>query len=136
MKKLIFTQLILLLMLSVSFMACDSADEGPQVLLPKLDGFYVYGTNTIAASPSDMEARMALAVLDHTKPAGIDQLDGVYGKYLYIGANSKINFAIVKNEAGTVYGAPNGGSADSAKVVPNVPIKDIVIHGTLTEGAP
>ncbi|MEO7990458.1 MAG: hypothetical protein ABI663_13010 [Chryseolinea sp.] len=135
MKKLIFAQLVLLLMLPLFFMACSDEDEGPIVLLPKLDGFYVFGTNTIAEAPTDPESRMALAVLDHTKPAGIDNLDGVYGKYLYIGANSTISFALVENKVGKVLGADGGGSMDSAKVVANCPIKDIVIHGELKEGA-
>lgn len=124
---------VLLLSVPMYFYSCSkSSDNGPTVLLPKLEGYYVYGTNTVATQPTDQNARLALAVLDHTKKAAIDNLAGVYGKLMYIGANSTINFAVIDaNGNGTVYGADKGGSYDSASVVPHVNEKDKVVHGTL-----
>jgi len=123
---------LLLLSVPMYFYSCSKSDNGPTVLLPKLEGYYVYGTNTVATQPTDQNARLALAVLDHTKKAAIDNLAGVYGKLMYIGANSTINFAVIDaNGNGTVYGADKGGSYDSASIVPHVNEKDKVVHGTL-----
>ncbi|HTJ48748.1 MAG TPA: hypothetical protein VL443_04775 [Cyclobacteriaceae bacterium] len=135
MKKLILSNVLLLLAVSVFLFSCSSSDPGPKVLLPKADGFYIYGTNTVASGPSELTARMALAALDFTKGPKVATLDSVYGKYLYIGAGSKISFANVIDEKGTIYGADGGGAIDSAKDVANSPIKDKVIHGTLKANA-
>src|SRR5690349_23198174 len=105
MKKLLLTQLMLLLFASAFFMACDDGEDKPKVLLPKLDGFYVYGTNTVAEGPSDATARMNLAILDHGKAPNAASEDGVYGRFIYIGANSTISFAEVIDEEGIVYGS-------------------------------
>lgn len=131
MKKTISLTMMVLLG-GILFYSCSkNSDPGPQVLLPKLDGFYVFGTNTVASQPTDSTARMNLAVLDHSQGAGIDNLAGVYGRLIYIGANSTINFAKVVDEKGTTYGATNGGSFDSASTVGNSTIQDKVYHGTL-----
>ncbi len=137
MKKLFILQLLLLLVATpLIFTSCDDDNEEPKELLPKLDGFYIYGTNTVAASAVEPAARMALAILDHEKAPNVEDQPGVYGKFLFIGANSKIKFAEVKSEVGTVYGAQNGGTVSNGLDVGNVPIDDNVIHGTLTENGP
>lgn len=137
MKKLFILQLLLLLLATpLIFSSCDSDEEAPKELLPKLDGFYIYGTNTIASSAVEPAARMARAILDHGKAPNVTDAEGVYGKFLFIGANSKIKFAEVKNEVGVVYGAPDGGTVSNGLDVGNVPIDDNVIHGTLTADAP
>lgn len=131
-KKLL--GLIMLLVIPAYFYSCsdDDKDSGPKVLLPKLEGFYVYGTNTVAAEPSEPSARMALAILDAGKEPKIASKDGVYSKIMYIGANSTISFANVdENGKGTVYGADGGGSEDNGLDIENVPVDDIVVHGKL-----
>jgi hypothetical protein len=90
-----------------------------------------------------LTARMSLAVMDSTKSGLLKTADSVYGKFMYIGANSTISFAAVINKVGTIYGAAGGGSYDSAEVtasgvtspVFNCAMKDKVIHGTLKAGA-
>lgn len=128
--------LLLLVAAPLFFSSCDDETEAPKELLPKLDGFYIYGTNTIASSAVEPAARMALAVLDHGKAPNVENQAGVYGKFLFIGANSKIKFAEVKNEVGIVYGAENGGTTSNGLDVGNVPIDDNVIHGTLLVDGP
>lgn len=137
MKKLFILQLLLLLVATpLIFTSCDDEEDAPKELLPKLDGFYIYGTNTIAASAVEPAARMSLAILDHGKAPNVEDEAGVYGKFLFIGANSKIKFAEVKAEVGTVYGAENGGTVENGLDVGNVPIDDNVIHGTLLADGP
>lgn len=138
MKRFITLQWMLLLILPVFLFSCGSDDSGeePEPLEPKKDGFYIFGTNTVAASDEDANARMARAVLDPAQGAKVDNMEGVYGKFLYIGANSTISFMEVVDEVATTYGAPGGGTLDSGKVAGNVVIKDKVIYGTLTADAP
>lgn len=124
--------MLMLLIIPVYFYSCSEDDDGEEkILLPKLDGFYVFGTNTIAESPSEPAARMALAVLDHGKLPNVENEDGVYGRFMYIGANSEIRFAEVVDEVGTVYGDVEGGTATLGTDIGNVPVNDMVIHGTL-----
>lgn len=132
MKQRFIMQIFLLLTLSVFFVSCDKdEDPGPDVLLPKTDGFYIFGTSTIAEAPTDDNARMARAILDVSKTPNVENLPGVYGKFLYIGADSEIQFAEVSNGTGTVFGATGGGTVTVGTDVGNVPINDMVIHGTL-----
>ncbi|MCD9015283.1 hypothetical protein [Parachryseolinea silvisoli] len=138
MKRFITLQWMLLLILPVFLFSCgsDDSEEEPEPLEPKKDGFYIYGTNTVAASDADLNARMARAVLDPAQGAKVDNMEGIYGKFLYIGANSTISFMEVIDEVATTFGAPGGGTLDSGKVAGNVLIKDKVIFGTLTADAP
>jgi hypothetical protein len=136
MKKLISMRpwLLLLLVPAIIF-SCKDDDATPQELLPKLDGFYVYGTKTIAASAADPEAKMSRAALDIAKGAKVENMEGVYGKFLYIGANSTIKFAEVKNSEGTFYGALDGGTKiKGTDIGTTVPINDVVVHGSLVAG--
>jgi hypothetical protein len=136
MKKSVITRLSVMVFLSALVFACsDDKNETPKELTPKLDGFYVYGTNTIAAASTEPTARMSRAVLDPGKGAQVNDMEGVYGKFMYIGANSSLKFAEVKSEKGVIYGAEGGGATDSASVVGNVIEKDVVIHGTLKADA-
>jgi len=136
MKKLISLSLGWLVLLALPFWitSCGSDDEEGE-LLPKLDGFYIYGTNTIAETAVDPNAKMARAVLDKKQGAKVENMDGIYGKFLYIGAGSKIKFAEVVSEVGTTYGASGGGEVELGTDVGNVPINDQVIHGTLEADA-
>jgi len=121
----------LIMALPLFFIACDGEDDEPEILLPKLEGFYVFGSNTVAATPSEPNARMKRAILDPSKVPNVENQEGVYGKFMYIGANSTIQFAEVIGEEGTVYGDDGGGEVDNGLDVGNVPIDDDVIHGTL-----
>jgi hypothetical protein len=133
MRKLLLTQTMLLLFASAFFMACDDGDDGPKVLLPKLDGFYIYGTNTVAEGPSDANARMNLAILDHGKVPNVESEDGVFGKFVYIGAASEISFAEVIDEVGTVYGSDDAAIDNGTDL--GYSQNDDVIHGSLAEDA-
>jgi hypothetical protein len=137
MKKLWISRLLLLLFVSLVVVSCgsDDADNGPTVLLPKLDGFYVYGTNTIAAGPSEPASRMVLAILDKSKTPKIESKEGIFGKFMYIGANSTISFAKVEGDKGTIYGADKGGAISNGLTIENVPVDDMVVNGTLVENA-
>lgn len=125
--------LLLCIAAPLYFSSCSSSDDEPQILVPDADGFYVFGTNTVASEPTQPAARMALALLDESKIPNVADEDGVYGKMMYIGANSTIQFAMVDNKEGTVYGAEDGGAVDNGLDIDNVPIDDNVIHGTLVE---
>lgn len=140
MKKLFFTQLLLLVGALVLITSCND-DEGdgpvtPAPLVPNMEGFYVYGTNTIAEDALDPDARMSRAVLDPSQGAQVENMEGVYGKFMYIGANSTIQFTEVEDEEGTVYGAAGGGTIEQGAEVGNVGVEDEVIHGTLEVDGP
>lgn len=123
---------VLMLMLPLYFFSCsDDGDNGPKVLLPKEEGFYVFGENTVAETPSEPAARMALAKLDPTKDPGTLNIDSVYGKYIYIGANGKISFAAVaEDEDGVFLGSNDAAVVDGTEANS---VDDDVIHGTLEE---
>src|SRR5690606_30060672 len=112
MKHLLFTRLFLLLLaIPILFTACKKEEEDdPIELLPKLEGMYIYGSNTVAATCTDPNARMARAQLVPDQGAAVDNLPGVYSKIMYIGANSTIKLVEVVNEVAVKYGAENGGS--------------------------
>jgi hypothetical protein len=137
MKSLLTLRILLsiALMASVAFIvSCDGDDDnGPKELFPKLDGFYVYGTNTIAESATEPMAKMTLAPLDATKAPGIATKDGVFSKIMYIGANSTIKFAKVENEVATTFGAVDGGIVANGEDLDFVEISGSVIHGELVE---
>lgn len=131
MKKLMLTQLMLLLFASVFFLSCGGDDDGPTILLPKLDGLFVFGENALAETPTEPNATMSAAKLDPTK--GPDIKEGVYGKYMYIGANGKIQFAEVISEVGKIYGSSDASIVNGADE--GFSVNDDVITGTLVEGA-
>jgi hypothetical protein len=121
-----------LLVLPLFFSSCSDEDPvDPPPPPPNQDGVYVFGTNTIAALATDEGARMALAKLDFKQGKKVESLDGVYGKLMYIGANSTIQFMEVKNKVATTFGALNGGTVAMGTEVGNVPINDEVVHGEL-----
>lgn len=137
MKKLISLSFgwLALLALPLWISSCNGDEEAPGELLPKLDGFYIYGTNTIAETALEPNAKMARAVLDKNQGALVENIAGVYGKFLFIGANSKIKFAEVVSEVGTSYGVAGGGEISIGGDIGNVPINDEIIHGTLVANA-
>jgi hypothetical protein len=139
MKKITLRNLFLI-MASVTIlltMGCKDDDITPDPidLYPNLNGLYVYGTNTVASEPGNAESKMNLAILDPNQGAQVDNMDGVYGKFMHIGANSTIELVFVENEVGTTYGAEGGGSLDSAIVVGGA-LNDLVINGKLLENGP
>ncbi|WP_159583300.1 hypothetical protein [Marinoscillum sp. 108] len=138
MRTIYFKRLMLLAMVLFSslLISCgeDDGPKEPEVLLPNLDGLYVYGTSTVAAEPGGAASKINLAILDPGQGAQVESMDGVFGKFIHIGANSTISFAYVSGGEGVVYGADGGGSLDSANTVGGV-INDKVIHGTLVQDA-
>ncbi|HEY5748149.1 MAG TPA: hypothetical protein VIU12_18890 [Chryseolinea sp.] len=136
MKKLSL-KLLLMLTLALPFIivSCSKDDAEPEELIPKLDGVYIYGTNTVAASAVEPAARMNVAQLDPGKAPGVETQDGVFGKFMYIGAGAKIKVAQVVGGVGTIYGAENGGKKELGTDIVNVPINDMVIHGALVADA-
>ena len=132
-KKML--RMVLLLAIPVYFYACsDDQNTGPKILLPKAEGFFVFGTNTIAEKPTDITARMATAKLDPTKgPAAVDS---VYGKYMYIGANSEIQFALVNKGNGMLIGSSDAKAQNGLAAAMSVDDNNVII-GTLEEnGSP
>ena len=126
---------MLLLILPLYFFSCsDDEKDGPKVLLPNEEGFYVYGENTVATEPSEPAARMAGAKLDPTKEPFALTLDSVYGKYIYIGAGGSIQFASVPDEevGEGVFLGSNDATTENGVELGSV--DDDIIHGTLEEG--
>jgi hypothetical protein len=111
----------------------EDDDPKPIDLYPNLNGLYVHGSNTVATEPGNAASKVNLAILDPNQGAQVENMNGVYGKFIHIGANSTIEFTYVENEEGMRYGSPGGGSLDSAFVAGGV-INDRVIHGDLVEG--
>ncbi|MEX0720987.1 MAG: hypothetical protein WD059_09980 [Balneolaceae bacterium] len=137
-KLIDLNKLMLLLLTAVLISSCgvnDTDDDEDEPLVPNQEGFYVFGTNTIAEDALDPNARMNRAVLDHGQGAQVENMEGVYGGFMYIGANSTIQFSEVEGENSTQYGASGGGSIDHGEDVGNVPINDEVIHGMLEADA-
>jgi hypothetical protein len=133
MKKSVFTRLMILLMVPVFFYACNKdEDTKPIVLIPKLSGLYVFGTNTVAEVAVDPNAKMARALLNPGKSGGDENRDGIYGKWMYIGANSTIQFTYVDTSLVPVsYGSKNGGSFVAGADLGATDIKDSIISDTL-----
>ncbi len=125
--------------LAAGLAACDSGgSDEPKVdpLIPKQEGFYVYGTNTIAENGLSPNARMNRAILDPAQGAKVENMDGVYGKFMYIGAGGTLKFASVSGAASVVYGAAGGGTWMAGADIPNVLVEDQVGYGTLVKDAP
>ena len=135
MKTKSFGIYLLLSLLTFTFFSCKDDDNGPVVLLPNLDGMYVYGTNTVATEPGNAASKMNLAILDPNQGAQVESMEGIFGKFIYVGANGSLQLAFVENEDGKFYGSPGGGSLDSSIVTGGV-INDLVIHGDLVEDGP
>ena len=117
------------------FVACDKDDDDdPIVLVPNLNGLYVFGTNTVASAPGNAASKVNLAILDPNQGAKVNSLPGVYGKFIHIGANSTIQLAYKADAVEKVYGCDGGGALDSA-IVTDGAINDKIIHGTLADNA-
>lgn len=134
MNKLNFLNFLMLLAFSAVFISCGEDDPAPKVLLPKMDGVYVYGTNTVAEAAVDPNARMALATLNPAKSGGSLTMEGYYGKYMHIGANSTIQISVVDGETGVTYGATDGGTVvQGPDELQFTDINDTFITGELVE---
>jgi hypothetical protein len=141
MKKLLTSRLMLLmavvLVMPLCFYSCDDeATPDPPPPPPNQDGFYVFGSNTIATLATDEGARLALATLDYKQGSKVEDMAGVYGKFMYIGANSTIQFMEVKDKVATTFGATDGGTVTLGTDIGNVPINDMVVHGELLVDGP
>ena len=137
MKRLLSKQLLLLSFLSFFMFSCgDDENPEPVVLTPKLEGMYVFGSNTIAAEAIDPKARMVQAVLNPNKSGGKQNQEDIYGQLMYIGANSTIKFTQVENEVGTTYGAAGGGTVGAGVDAGHTDIQDEFIYGTLVKDGP
>jgi hypothetical protein len=140
MKKFLsnqLTRLIAVAVMSLCMFACDDGENGePPLPPPNQDGIYVFGSNTIATLPTDEGARMSRAKLDVKQGSKVEDMDGVYGKFMYIGANSTIQFMEVANKVVTTFGAEGGGTVELGSDIGNVPINDEVIHGDLLADGP
>lgn len=131
MKKSLITKMLLLMAVSLIVVSCKKDDPGPKELIPKLDGLYVYGTNTVAETAIESAAKMARAMLNPDKSGGETNMEGVYGKLMYIGAGSTIKFSEVIEEESTTYGAVNGGEIIAGTDLGLTDIKADIITGTL-----
>jgi hypothetical protein len=136
MKRLLLNQLLLCILSLFMFSCGEDEDNAPVVLTPKLEGMYVFGTNTIAKEAIDPKARMVPAVLNPNKSGGKLNQPGVYGQLMYIGANSTIQFTEVVNAVGTTYGATGGGTVGAAADAGSSDINDNFIYGTLVKDGP
>ena len=129
---------LLMALLALTVTACDSGGpdetEEPPPLVPNQEGFFVFGTNTIAADALDPDARMARAVLDPGQGAQVENLEGVYGKFMYVGAGGTIEFLDSDGETATSYGVD--GSRMSGEEIANVPLTSQVFYGTLQADGP
>lgn len=134
MKKVNLRALMALLLIPVFMVSCNKdEDPDPVELIPKLDGLYVYGSNTVAESSTEPAAKMPRAKLNPDKSGGVDDMEGIYGKLIYIGGNSTIQFKEVIEEEGFDYGAPGGGTTSPGADVGNTDIATNMIHGTLEQ---
>lgn len=104
-------QLMLILVFGFSVISCDPENPGPNPPgdIPEMDGFYFYGSNTLASKSADAHALLPLARLDPAKSGGNTEREGVFGRLIYIGPNSTIQIAELAGDDYTVYGLPNGG---------------------------
>ncbi|MFW5877902.1 MAG: hypothetical protein ACOCUP_02190, partial [bacterium] len=134
MKKVNLRTLLALLLIPVVMVSCKKdEDPEPVELIPKLDGLYVYGSNTVAETSTDPAAKMPRAKLNPDKSGGVDDMEGIYAKLIYIGGNSTIQFKEVVEEEGLDYGAPGGGTTDPGADIGNTDIAANMIHGTLEQ---
>ena len=134
MKKLLLSNFLVLLAFSAVFMSCGEDEPTPIELLPKMDGVYVYGTNTVAETALEPEARMSLAILNPAKSGGNTTMEGYYAKYMHIGANSTIQVSVVENEEGVTYGSESGGTVvQGPDELQFTDINDTFITGELVE---
>lgn len=138
MRDHFIVKLLPLCLLALVFAACDANDSGmeEEPLVPNTEGFYVFGTNTIAPDVLDPDARMALAQLDPTQGAQVENMPGVYGKFMYIGAGGTVEFQNFEGDVSTSYGVEDGGAVVNAEELANVPLATEVIYGTLVEDGP
>jgi hypothetical protein len=136
MKSLQNLLLFSALMLSLLMFSCKEdlppdPDPNPNTTL---DGLFVYGTNTVATEAGSPASKVELAVLDPGKGAMVDDVPGIYGKFLHIGANGSLQLTFAEDQVATQYGTSGGGSLDSATSVGGS-VNDLVIHGSLVENA-
>ena len=131
MRTSTITKMILFAAFVMAVAACKKDETEPIDLVPKLDGLYVYGTNTVAETAIEPEAKMARAILNPDKSGGESNVPGVYGKLMYIGAGSTIKFTEVAAEESTVYGAVGGGEAVAGPELGLTDITADIISGTL-----
>lgn len=125
-----------LCLFSTLLFSCKPEPEDPTDIVveyPGLSGLYVHGTNTIASKP-ESAGKVSAASLDPARGGMVDSVSGIYGRFMYVGANSTLNVTLIENGNGKTYGITGGGASDSASTVGGN-IADLVIHGTLVVDA-
>ncbi len=121
---------MLLLIVPAFIVSCDDPEPDPVVLVPKLSGLYVYGTNTIAELSVDPDAKMARAVLNPDKSGGVENMEDIFAKLMYIGAASTIQFTYVDEDTALNYGVVGGGV-----ITPGTDFSDSDIDADFITGA-
>lgn len=129
--------MLVLAMLPVLFVACDKDDPDPIDLVPNLEGVYVFGTNTVASTSLEPAAKMSRALMNPSKSGGAETFEDIYGKLMYIGAGSTIEFLEVVDSTGVSYGTVSGGTVESGVDMAYTDIVTDMIHDTLVvDGQP
>ena len=131
MKNSILAKLMLLLIIPAFFVSCDDSEPEPIVLVPKLSGLYVYGSNTIAALSVEPNAKMARAILNPDKSGGAENMEDIYAKLMYIGPTSTIQFTYVDTDTALNYGVVGGGAVTPGADIADSDINADFITGTL-----
>lgn len=132
MKKQNLFYLFTLALASLVMLSCNKDDEpDPIDLTPKLDGLYVFGTNTIAESSLEPAAKMARALMNPDKTGDEENVEGIYGKLMYVGAGGSLEFVEVTDSLAVSYGTETGGYVESGLDVDFTDIDADIIHDTL-----
>lgn len=143
MKKLKLQQLVMLSLIAWAsvFFSCKTEPIEPtptpdpvepsEPQLPIIpNGFYVFGTNTVATEAGSDASKLDLAVMDPGKGSMVESIAGVYGKFIHIGAQGSIQFTFVESGIRNAYGVDGTASVDSAEAIGGS-VKELVLNGSL-----
>lgn len=131
MKNSILAKLMLLLIIPAFFVSCEDPEPEPIVLVPKLSGLYVYGSNTIAALSVEAKAKMSRAILNPDKSGGAENMEDIFAKLMYIGPASTLEFTYVDEDTAMNYGVVGGGAVTAGADIADSDINTDFITGTL-----
>jgi len=95
-------------------------------------GLYVFGSGTVADTAGAPEGKINLAILDPGKGLGVDSTEGIYGRFLHVGANSTLSLVFNEDTLSTSYGATDGGAKGLGTEAGGA-IDDEVTYGALVE---
>ncbi|MCF8226466.1 MAG: hypothetical protein K9J30_11370 [Bacteroidales bacterium] len=137
MKTSTLIKLFSLALVPMLLISCGEDEPEPEDLIPNLSGLYVFGSNTVASTSVEPAAKMPLAKMNPSKTDGNETVDGIYGKLMYIGANSTIQFTEVVDSAGINYGTESGGFIEAGAELAYTDVDADIIHDTLiVDGLP